>query len=373
MTTVTGTALAQGSLSADIPLRIGGTSFTTPQLLNLNPSATVSGGPNFSVANLSTQEFYQGLQTPVSAQVVANYAAAGVSPQVLLPLLVSEITFDEPKQVSVLRNTGSTAASFTGFRDFTKQLLEKGLSVAVTDADPEWIGPVLSGKEASDKQLLAGLAQAMAATDSPLSFQGVRSPDGVPSNVKFRLGKTSAKKATLCFRKKEFPLKEGEPDYEVSKKYIDFHANVLKIPGRSDIEIPHNMYCDVIKSETSPASKRSDSRKSGVTLRSVEQIFFFLGDVVRIELGLSDNNPTDLYNPLHYTDKNIPVYLFKVEQRLPVNGEISANFHGTFYTVTTDPSGADASGQVLAILSDLMALESSAKSLPAPNVIAVAP
>src|SRR5215831_5818023 len=75
ISTVTGTASAQGSLSADIPLRIGGTHFVTPQILSLNPSAAVSGGPNFSVANLSTQEFYQGLQAPVSAQVVANYAA----------------------------------------------------------------------------------------------------------------------------------------------------------------------------------------------------------------------------------------------------------------------------------------------------------
>jgi hypothetical protein len=44
---------------------------------SLNPSASVSGGPNFSVANLNTQEFYQGIQSPISAQVVANYAAAG--------------------------------------------------------------------------------------------------------------------------------------------------------------------------------------------------------------------------------------------------------------------------------------------------------
>ena len=92
VTTVTGTAAAQGGLSADIPLRVGGTSFTTPQILTLNPSASVSGGPNFSVANLNTQEFYQGIQSPISAQVVANYAAAGVSLNLLLPLVIADIT-----------------------------------------------------------------------------------------------------------------------------------------------------------------------------------------------------------------------------------------------------------------------------------------
>jgi hypothetical protein len=69
----------------------------------------------------------------------------------------------------------------------------------------------------------------------------------------------------------------------------------------------------------------------------------------------------------------IPRYLFRVEQRMPVNEEISANFHGATHTVAADPSGANASSQVLAILTDLLALESSAKTLPPPNVIAIAP
>jgi hypothetical protein len=100
------------------------------------------------------------------------------------------------------------------------------------------------------------------------------------------------------------------------------------------------MYCDVAKqSDKSSASKRSVPQKSSL------------------------GNPT----------KGVPSYFFKVEPRVPLNGEISANFHGTTYTVAADPSGADASSQVLAILTDLLALQSSAKSLPAPNVIAIAP
>jgi hypothetical protein len=101
ISTVTGTALAQGSLSAEIPIRIGGTSFVAPQILNLNPSASVSGGPNFSVANLSTQEFYQGLQSSIDAQVIANYVASGVSRNLLLPLLISEIKLDEPDEIRI--------------------------------------------------------------------------------------------------------------------------------------------------------------------------------------------------------------------------------------------------------------------------------
>ena len=65
----------------------------------------------------------------------------------------------------------------------------------------------------------------------------------------------------------------------------------------------------------------------------------------------------------------LPAYLFKVEPRTPIEGEISANFRGITYTIAVDPTGADASSQVLAILGDLVARESSAKSLPPPSAI----
>jgi hypothetical protein len=110
------------------------------------------------------------------------------------------------------------------------------------------------------------------------------------------------------------------------------------------------------------------------TLRPVEQIFLFLGEVVRTELSINGEPSPHLINAQDYDPKNlVPEFLFRVEQRMPVNGEISANFHGVPYTVAADPSGVNASSQVLAILTDLLALQSSAKSLPAPNVIAVAP
>lgn len=134
------------------------------------------------------------------------------------------------------------------------------------------------------------------------------------------------------------------------------------------------MYCDVAKqSDKSSASKRSVPQKSSLTLRSVEQIFLFLGQLIRTELGLNDGILKDLRDLDGNPTKGVPSYFFKVEPRVPLNGEISANFHGTIYTVAADPSGADASSQVLAILTDLLALQSSAKSLPAPNVIAIAP
>jgi hypothetical protein len=45
---------------------------------------------------------------------------------------------------------------------------------------------------------------------------------------------------------------------------------------------------------------------------------------------------------------------------------------GESYAIAADPTGADASSQVIQILTDLVALKSSAKSLPAPSVVTVA-
>jgi hypothetical protein len=243
-------------------------------------------------------EFYQRLQSPISAQVVVNYANAGISLNLLLPLLISDITLEEPDQIGVLHNTGTSALSFLGFRYVTKQLAEHGLGLFVKE-----------------------------------------------------------KEQTLCVRNKLFRYREEEPDFEQSLKA----EAKLDIPG-GPIQIPSSMFCD--------APLQSKRQKSSITLRSVQQIFFFLGNLVRIELGLNDDAPVDLRNPDYFTHKAVPLYplyLFRVEERPPMNGEISANFHGATYTVTSDPTGADASSQVLGILIDLIALQSSAKSLPSPS------
>ena len=90
--------------------------------------------------------------------------------------------------------------------------------------------------------------------------------------------------------------------------------------------------------------------------------------MVRTELGLATGVPVslDLYGPPPYR-------LFSVERRRPSRGEIGVRYEGQAYSIRTDPSGElDASSRVVQILTDLWALQSSAKDLPAPNLITVA-
>jgi hypothetical protein len=63
------------------------------------------------------------------------------------------------------------------------------------------------------------------------------------------------------------------------------------------------------------------------------------------------------------------ISLFRVAKGIPTDQDIAATFDGETYFVRPDPTGEDASSSVIQLLSDLLALYNSAKSLPAPSVI----
>src|SRR4029077_6864251 len=95
--------------------------------------------------------------------------------------------------------------------------------------------------------------------------------------------------------------------------------------------------------------------------RSVEGIYLYLGAMARTELGLNGRAPTELPDPSGgaETQSKIndpargPVYLFKVDPRFASGADIGTSFAGSSYAVAVDPTGADASSQVIQILSDL--------------------
>jgi hypothetical protein len=388
LSTVTGTASASAGINASIPFKIGGAHFTAPNILTLTPSTSVSGGPNFSVANLNTQEFYQGLQSPISARLISNYEAAGVPPIVLLPLFLSYIEVDESDKIKLLHNSGSWT-SYQAFLSATQSLIVQGLHLEDRDKPAEFIGPSLSREEASDPKLLSGLVQAIAAGSSSstggssptggssLSLKEVKKEDWGSSTARYRLSKPGTKSTHFCLRPTTTPFKD--PAYTVSPKYTGklLPVEIPIVFGYGAPELTaKTCYCAAAESADKSSDKASAPRCAGgnelkTSTRSLEGIFFFLGEIVRNELGLSNGVPVDYDLP---PDAKIPLkYLFKVEPRLPLNGEISANFHGLTYTIAADPSGRDASSQVVQLLTDLLALQSSAKNLPPPNVIAISP
>jgi hypothetical protein len=384
ISTVTGTASATGGLNATLPLRVGGPHFTTTQVLSLNPSATLSGGPQFSVANLNTQAFFLGLQAPIKTETVRYYLDHGIDRKVLLPLVISKIQVDNSatETRSIVRPTGA-ALSYGVFPSAMRKLITSGLTVdeMKKPAKPETFGPVLTEQQAKDPKLLSALMQAVssprggsssaatggsssAAPESEGSFKLTELKDR-PGNFQLTLTKPSTKALNFCFRE-ESNLK-GTP---VSSDDAYIESN-LSSGGLKPILLVSAEQGPILQFPIDTNSCIS-SKKSPVTINfetnSVEGIFTLLGEMVRVELGLGSEPPQILADP-----NGKPTFLFKVEQRLPSDGEISATIHGLPYVVSIDPSGEDASSQVIQLLSDLLAIQSNAKDFPAPNVIAVVP
>jgi len=144
---------------------------------------------------------------------------------------------------------------------------------------------------------------------------------------------------------------------------------------RFRVSIGTSYYCG---SKTSPADPSSNNSKhkagQGITLttRSLEGIFFYLGEMVRTELGVATGEPISLGVP---REAGRPEFnLFKLEHRLPIRYEPWVMYDSQIFSISVDPSGQnDASSRVVQLLTDLLALQSSAKSFPAPNLIAITP
>lgn len=382
VSSVNGTASAQGSLSANIPLRVGGPNLTSAQILQLNPAAMMSGGPTFNVANLHNQEFYRGLQSPIDPQTIANYKAAGIPLKVLLPLLISDIEIDNGNRVSRIHNSASTEGSYKFFLSAIDDLVYHGLDLETVSSAAQF-GPELTLEQARDPKLLSGLAQAIATASSgggsSLSLSKVK---GSSSQYQLNKGGSTWR---FCFKTSRLKQPYEEIAYTFSErpspKYnFPLHLAYGSAEAIETVKLNKTHICGSPTQDSNSSGAKQQVANLKFTTRSVEGIILFLGDVVRTELGigadaprtLEDGNGNSYY--LFKADPNVgPRYLFKVEPRSPLYGEISANFAGTPYTISVDPSGYDASSQVVQLLSDLLALQSSAKNLPAPNVIAVVP
>jgi hypothetical protein len=379
MSTVVGSASVNTSMQGQVPLRIGGPPPATSQFLNLTPNIQFSGGPSFTTNNLNTQEFYQGIQTSIATQTVANYLRAGGDPNVILPLVVSEIELNNQTTKTTFYNKGDVL-SHNNFINALSTLIELGLTVEEEQKEDEVLSPKLDWASASDPRLLSGIVQGNASADSK-SFKVKPATKKVAMNGKskdvflgyYQVVKPGGKSAKFCFRERKMDPRRSPGYSTYSSKSIG--ERLLKTEALSEI---FGGAADKIRYDpnscAAPAkadgANQAGSRKeiaTGVALRirSVQEIIYFLGTVARHQLF-------DAANP-NYFNPNGPAYLFKVEERAPRGDEIHALLHGRFYTIATDPSGQDASTQAIQFLTEAWALQLSSKSLPTSNIITVVP
>lgn len=144
--------------------------------------------------------------------------------------------------------------------------------------------------------------------------------------------------------------------------------------GKSNAAVAHSVML-------SDSSKGTDAFTLQVEPRSTEGVVYYLGEIMRCETGLDSlsvcSTPSIAVN---YRDGSPhEETLFAVtagEMRSPSlnewdDGHISVNWGGKRYAVTMDPQAADRSGQVLRVVTQLLALNRSAKDFPTPAIVPI--
>jgi hypothetical protein len=128
---------------------------------------------------------------------------------------------------------------------------------------------------------------------------------------------------------------------------------------------------------SSPADK--DAFLLSVEPRSTEGVLYYLGEITRCEANLdslSVCSVPEVYVPYRTGSDDILFSISQGETTTPTRdewdgGHIAVNWGGHRYAVNIDPEAKDRSGQVLRVVTQLLALNRSAKDFPTPATVPI--
>jgi hypothetical protein len=387
---ITGTASASGSFT-------GGATNTIQNplisLFRLNPpntstlvastlastlsgTASMSGGPTFSVPVLDTQEFYQGFLTPISGQLFDLYFQYGYPRDVLFNVMIEKIIIKRldgecrvevhtPECEMTIRNYAPEDVSLELFQGMIGYLIRLGLSTEPI------VEPAKSQK--GDAKPAAELKQ----------FGFCFAPRDA---MDYRL----INRHVLC----------GHPAAGLQLKASEIGRKSLVSGVPLPKDLMDRLYADTIEPRLS--GEDHDVRAEGYrrirafggknvsvsfNTRSIEGILYYLGEVVRRSArpeGGQSSHPVQVrvgppQNP--FPDKPCPfeqgtingyrcTNLFVVDEGSSGFGAISVDYDGRQYSISSDTSNSWTM-PVFDVVKQLQAVNTSAKQLPASNLISV--
>lgn len=388
VTTVTGTATAtlSGSLAAPFA------SFGGPAtgLYNLNPGASVSGGPSFNMAVLNTQEFYRGIVNPIPLQMVKLYLEEGVPRSVLFSLLVSELQYtEEGAEPRTFANTferigNAESMGYQAFSAVLDALISHGLSIEEVAEDIP-VGQVLSDAD------VRGFAVAKDA-----DAQGLKIVEYNAAVCNTQLPPCEGGFAGLSADELEALRKNGrffrvEKQSVIYRLCFDTQEGAAAWTGENEVAtriarsaVGEGSVCGYKKraagaffgtTHFSFGANRTNGFDISLKTRSVEGVISYLGEIARFELNLGDdgvpissgsNRPGAEVTIDGHSTK---VPLFSIAGVPGAHKTLAVSYLGNEFYVPVSPTGDDRSGQVLQILGGLMALNKAAKDLPAPTIV----
>ena len=333
---VTGQAVASASINSVVPL--AGLAST----YQLNPSAGWSGGPTFNVVALNTKEFYAGALAPIKLETIGSYVQQGRPIDMLFSLVVNKIVLQIDGTYTIFRSFGNEA-DWERFQDLVAELYDAGLTT-----QPMYLeqGPM------TPRDTVGGLAE-----------NGlIRVPiDGRDGKFTTRMANPVV---AFCFqdrRPSARPPSAVKPLVESLRK---------------------TMQCEDQPLQVTPETNRKYGNSLIIDPRSTLGVIYRLGDIARRELGLAGDNAC-AQNPslpecgsaiLHrwVMEGGKPVRKDRTFFRIQRGGSdrsLTVSYEGETFGIVADPSGFDHSAEVIELVQELLALNSSAKDLPSPNLI----
>ncbi len=397
-TQVTGQASISGTAAFTLPISTFPANLS--KTFTASPSATLSGNQSFTIANLNTQEFYEGILSPIPMSSIDYYMQADYPKALLLTLFVQRIELrPQPGEgATVAFDNTYVGDQYARFEAVLQAAIDLGLTTeTVAAAQP--VGPPLTAAQLPDLKYLTALS-ANGTKLTTYEFEGGKSkpPDprlNAAQKAAFaRQGVSEYYRLVAVAQKAHFCFETDEPGGEMSPRAKAQANQVLRAAGvlhdgmtLDNVKIPPSDVCGATANSTSDDGDESAGRMvefevtSGtaaadrkyeivISTRSVESIMYYLGEWARAELHIDPGLPA-MAPPRVATGRGTDA-LFVVAQScrqdLP---NIVAAYDGSPYCIAVDPSGQDRSAQVMEIVSQLFALNNSAKNLPASSLISV--
>jgi hypothetical protein len=385
---ITGTASASGSITGGgsstrqspyislfgLPPASSSSLLSSVVAGNIGGSASIGGGPTFSVPVLDTQEFYRGFLNPISGQALDLYFQYGYPRDVLFNIMIQKIIIKRldggcrvevhtPECEMTIRNYAPEDVSLKLFQGIMGYLIRLGLSTEPI------IEPASKQKGSTDAKVEA----------DERSFGFCFAPRDASAYRHIN-------RHVLC----------GHPAAGLQLKASEIGRKALI----SGVPLP-KAFIDKLYADTIEPRLSSDARADGFrsirafggknvsisfNTRSIEGILYYLGEVVRRqahpESGQS-SSPVQVrvgppQNPFPIQscpfEGNIDGYrctdLFVLEEGVSDPKGISVDYEGEHYTISSD-TGSSWTMPVFDIVKQLQALNTSAKQLPASNLISV--
>ena len=430
ISTVTGTASASGNGGLTGP--VGPHLPTSSHAFSLG--LTVSGGPTFSLGVLDTQEFYEGISNPIPVSLFDFYLKEGYPPNLLFNLFISKIELIREGHHETLANAPSSE-SYTKFQAVLDEIINQGLTTEKSsDAVPQG-PPLTPNETGNVKELLAGGTQGyelhrkgwcdLAEEDREVTLSRLRanawrivlyrvnaycktSGDKTPPPVILEAGlppylyqvQKANSGARFCFTRGN----HGDAQCSMGKKKskspssTPYRFTNLDLSNVSEVTIvtPKGTKLRMAVPNTDPNFRVTELT---MTPRTTEGVIYYLGELVRQahypEFQSRRFTPKIVYGPTSIkmpekvcpasTDNddssgNLPIVLMKkficmpifvVDQPAANQAFVSVAYDGTSYGIPTKQTPVALTYQVLDLVSQLIALNKSAKSLPATSVFTI--